>query len=64
MKLVKVKSEPNLREIAKKNNLPPLTKNFFTAPKKNIGDDIDVKRENLNIINLSKVNQVKLIPMP
>ena len=64
MKLVKVKSEPNIRSHVKKNNLPPLTKNFFVANKKNENEEQDVKREDLNIINLTKVNQIKLLAMP
>jgi hypothetical protein len=50
-----VKSEPTFGETTKKNNLPPLTKNFFTASKKN-SEDSDIKTESFNIINLSKVN--------
>jgi hypothetical protein len=44
--------------------LPPLTKNFFTVAKKNIGEECDIKQENMNIVNFSKLNQLKLIPMP
>jgi hypothetical protein len=41
-----------------------LTKNFFTANKKSPKEDSEIKAESFNIINLSKINQVKLIAMP
>ncbi len=65
MRIVKVKSEPNLKrpKIVKTNLLPLINKNFFTATQKKSKNHV-LNEVPQQIINLNKQNSVKLLSMP